>query len=112
MEVYRPMFSIKNKLDSALKYSLDRKLYKNYRVLIHCKNIFPTVEKKLKGYKCEIIHSIPSINCICAKVSAHVIDRLTELPQVDFILFRLVLHFCVVLVYLFLMVLTILNNFQ
>ncbi|KGM98207.1 peptidase [Clostridium botulinum D str. CCUG 7971] len=81
------MFSLKNKIDINLKDSIKNKLYKNYRVIIHCKSLQDKVEKKLTRYKCEIIRSIPSIGCICAYVSPTVIDRIIEYPQVDYVTF-------------------------
>lgn len=79
------MFSLKNKLDINLKDALKNKLYKNYRVLIHCKSLQSKIEKKLNVYKCDIIRSIPSIGCICATVSPNIIERLIEYPEVVYI---------------------------
>ncbi|KEH89917.1 MULTISPECIES: S8 family serine peptidase [Clostridium] len=81
------MFSLKNKVDINLKNAINSKLYKNYRVIIHCKTLEDKIEKKLQRYKCEIIRSIPSIGCICAYVSPSVIERIIEYPQVDYIFF-------------------------
>lgn len=81
------MFSFKSKLDINLKASMDGKSYKSYRVIIKCKNIREHVESKIRGYKGDIIHSIPSINCICANLSYNSIERLLEHPEVEFIAF-------------------------
>ena len=45
------MFSFKNKLDPNLKIAIDKKYYKNYRVIIHCKTLSESIEKKVKTYK-------------------------------------------------------------
>ncbi|OFI06612.1 serine protease AprX [Clostridium acetireducens DSM 10703] len=79
------MFSIKNKLDKNLKISIENKYYKYYRVLIICKNMQKKVENKIKIYKGTIIHSIPIINCICAKLSPYTINRILEYPQVEYV---------------------------
>lgn len=79
------MFSQKNKLEKNLNYLIENKSYKNYRVLIHCKTMRENIENKIKTYKCEIIRSIASLNCICANVPPNVIERLIEYPQVDYI---------------------------
>ncbi|KOA19038.1 serine protease AprX [Clostridium homopropionicum DSM 5847] len=81
------MFSLKKKLDINLHNALKNKLYKNYRVIIHCKALQNKVEQKLKTYRCEIIRSIPSIGCICSTISSGVIEKLIELPQIDYITF-------------------------
>lgn len=80
------MFSLKNKLDLNLKNALKNNLYKNYRVLIHCKSLQNKVERKLKSYNSTVIRSIPSIRCICAIVSQNIIERLIEYPEVDHII--------------------------
>ncbi len=79
------MFSIKNKLESNLKISLDKGLYKNYRVIIKCTSLPESIEKKIKTYAGNIIHSISMINCICATLTPHSINRIIEFPQVSFI---------------------------
>lgn len=79
------MFSTKNKLDPELKISISKKYYKSYRVIIHCRNIPETIEKKIKSYKGNIIHFIPIINCICAILSPNAIERILEFPQVDYV---------------------------
>lgn len=79
------MFSIKNKLDSDLKLSISKKYYKTYRVIIHCKSMPETIEKKIKVYKGKIIRSIPIVNCISAILTPHAIDRISEFPQVSYI---------------------------
>ncbi|MDW8801600.1 S8 family serine peptidase [Clostridium sp. A1-XYC3] len=79
------MFSFKSKLDPNLKVAIDKKYYKNYRVIIHCKNLPESIEKKIKSYKGRVVHFIPIINCICAVLSATAIERVLEFPQVNYI---------------------------
>lgn len=79
------MFSFKSKLDPNLKISIDKKHYKNYRVIVHCRTLSESIEKKVKTYKGSIIHFIPFINSICAILSSNAIERLLEFPQVDYI---------------------------
>lgn len=79
------MFSIKNKLELNLKLSIDKKLYKHYRVIIKCNSLFETIEKKIKLYNGKIIRSIPIINCICAKLTPRSINRIIEFPQVSYV---------------------------
>lgn len=81
------MFSLKNKLDINLNNALKNKIYKNYRVIIHCKSLQDKIEKRLTSYKCEIIRSIPSVGCICSNLSPNVIEKIIEYPQVDHICF-------------------------
>lgn len=79
------MFSFKHKLDPNLKLSMDRKHYKNYRVIIHCKTLSENIAKKVISYKGTMIHFVPYINCICAILSPNAIERILEFPQVDYI---------------------------
>jgi subtilisin family serine protease len=79
------MFSIKSKLDPNLKIFIDKKYYKNYRVIIYCRHLPELIEKKVKSYRGTIIHFIPFINCICAILSPNAIDKISEFPQVSFI---------------------------
>lgn len=79
------MFSFKHKLDPNLKLAVDKKYYKNYRVIIHCKTLSESIEKKVNTYKGSMIHFIPIINCICAILSSNAIERIVEFPQVDYI---------------------------
>lgn len=88
------LFSIKSKLDQSLKTEMSNNSYKNYRVIIQCKTLRENIEKKIKAYKAEIIHSIPSINCICAYLSASSIERLLEHPEVTHIAFDTTAHLC------------------
>lgn len=81
------MFSIKNKLDSSLKTAILGNYYKHYRVIIQCKTLRENIEKKIKSYKAELIHSMPSLNCISAYLSASIIERLLEYPEVTHIAF-------------------------
>lgn len=88
------MLSYKNKLNSELRHALENKNYKNYRVIIHCKTMPEDIEKKVKSYKCDIYHFIPSINILCANLSPKVIDRLLEYPHVDYIGFDNTAYLC------------------
>jgi len=88
------MFSLKNKLDPSLKYALLNNLYDNYRVIIHCKSLESKTVNKIKSLKCDILRHIPSINCICAILTARVIDRMLEYPQVTYITFDSYAHLC------------------
>jgi serine protease AprX len=81
------MFSLKNKLSPNLKIAVTNKYYKNYRVIIHCKNMCEKVNEKILSYKGLVIRYIPSIQCVSAYISSHVIERLLEYPQVDYIAF-------------------------
>ncbi|MCH3965576.1 MAG: S8 family serine peptidase [Clostridium sp.] len=79
------MFSIKSKLEPSLKLALNKKYYKNYRIIIQCNSIMEKIEKKIKRSGCSVIRSIPYVNCICAIVSTHILDRLIEFPEVKYI---------------------------
>jgi subtilisin family serine protease len=76
---------MKNKLDYNLKISINKKNYKSYIVIIHCKSIPESIEKKITSYKGTIIHFIPIINCICALLSPSALERILEFPQVDYV---------------------------
>ncbi|NMM62109.1 S8 family serine peptidase [Clostridium sp. P21] len=88
------MFSIKSKLDTDLKVAIRNKYYKNCRVIIHCKSMPETIEKKIKTYKGNLIHSIPYINCICATLTSNAIERIIEYPQVDYVAFDSYMLLC------------------
>lgn len=79
------MFSFKQKLDPDLKLAITKRYYKSYRVIIHCRTLSESIEKKVTSYKGNIIHFIPLINCICAILSPNAIERIAEFPQVDYI---------------------------
>ncbi len=81
------MFSFKNKLDYNLKAAMSSNSYKHYRVIIQCRSLRENVENKIKSYKTEVLRSIPSINCVSASLSASVIERLLEHPEVAYISF-------------------------
>lgn len=81
------MISLKSKLDSNLRIAIDNKYYKNYRVLIYCKNMCDKIYKKLISHKCSVVRYIPSVQCISANISSRIIERLIEYPQVDYITF-------------------------
>lgn len=79
------MFSLKSKLEPNLKYLLDNKLYKTYRVNILFRTLQETIEKKIKSYKGTVHRSISASGIICATITAHAIERLIELPEVNYI---------------------------
>ena len=78
------MFSFKNKLEPTLRHALQRNLYENYRVIIHCKSLEDKTINKIKSLKCEILRNIHSINCICAILTSSAIERLLEYPQIAY----------------------------
>ncbi|GAA0745467.1 S8 family serine peptidase [Clostridium oceanicum] len=88
------MFPLKNKLDNNLKISIKNNFYRNYRVLVIYKSLQKDVEKKIKIYKGEIIHSISTCNCVCAYVNSRAINRLAELPQVSYITSDIYANLC------------------
>lgn len=88
------MFFINKKLSPDLKKAINKKLFKSYRVIIHCKNLIELIEKKIKSYKGNIIRVIPSVNCISAELSPRAIERLMEQPSVDYITFDEFLTVC------------------
>jgi hypothetical protein len=79
------MFSFKNKIEPNLKLWIDNKTYKTYRVNIFCKSLINSIEKKVKSFRGSIERYIPSANILCAIVSPHAIQRLLELPEIDYI---------------------------
>ena len=81
------MFSLKKKLSPNLRSALERKIFKTYKVIVHCKNLSDKIYKNIVSYKGESIRYISSINCICAILHPNHIERLLEYPQVDFITF-------------------------
>lgn len=88
------MLSLKGKLGADLRITLDNKSYKNYRVIVHCKTMFDDIEKKIKTYKCELIHSLSEINCLSAVLSPSAISKLIEYPQVDHVEFDNMAYLC------------------
>lgn len=81
------MFSLKSKLEPNLKSALKNKIYKNYRVIIHCTSLQEKVESKILNSRCTIIRSIPYLGCISASLPLNIIEKLIEYPQVDHICF-------------------------
>ncbi|MDP4088625.1 MAG: S8 family serine peptidase [Bacillota bacterium] len=79
------MFLFKSKVESTLKYCMDNKLYKKYRVNILCRTMIESIEKKIKTHKGTVLRTIPSLNIICASLPPSGIERLTELPEVKHI---------------------------
>lgn len=88
------MFSLKNKLDPYLKQVYNSPLYKNFRVIIKCKNFLKDMEKKLQNFKCIYIGSIPSEKIIFAEVNKRALDRLLEFPEVSYICFDEFCYIC------------------
>ncbi|MCY6958135.1 S8 family serine peptidase [Clostridium brassicae] len=83
------MFSIKNKIDYNLRNAMKNKVYKKYRVIIHCKSLtlYPKIQNIIKKYNNEIISSTASIGCISCLLSSKTIEKLTEYPEIDYITF-------------------------
>ncbi|WP_392485957.1 S8 family serine peptidase [Haloimpatiens sp. FM7315] len=79
------MFSFKNKLEYNLKMSLEKKEFKNYRVLVHYKNLNSKIEGKIKKYKGIIIRNISLINTYSVLACPYTIERLIEHPEIDYI---------------------------
>ncbi|WP_010232915.1 S8 family serine peptidase [Clostridium arbusti] len=79
------MFSIKKKLDNNLRIAIEKDRFKNYRIIIHCTALLDKFQSKIKSFRGELICIIPSINCVCANMSALSIHRLIEYPEVNFI---------------------------
>ena len=88
------MFSIKNKLDRNLKYSLLKNEHKYYRVLIKYKFFSESLGKKIIGYKGTLIYILKISNIICAKLDKPSIERIIEYPEVKFITFDEYLFLC------------------
>lgn len=88
------MFSIKNKLDRNLKYSLLKNEHKYYRVLIKYKFFSESLGKKIIGYKGTLIYILKISNIICAKLDKASIERIIEYPEVKFITFDEYLFLC------------------
>lgn len=88
------MFSFKNKLEPTLRYALQKNLYENYRVIIHCKSLEDKTVNKIKSLRCEIIRNIPSISCICAILTSSAINRLLEYPQISYIILDSYAYLC------------------
>ena len=88
------MLSLKNKLDTNLRYLLNNKCYKKYRVLIKCKCMLKNISKKIISYKDTIICSLEYSNIICAILKESSIQRLIEYPEVTFITFDEYLFVC------------------
>lgn len=88
------MFLIKNKLDPVLKLAINKRYYKNYRVIIHCSSLITHIEKKIKSYGGKLVHSIYSINSICAVLNASSLNRLIEFPEVNYITLDIKANLC------------------
>ena len=88
------MLSFKNKLDINLRFFLNNKCYKKYRVLIKCKCMIKNISKKILSYKDTLIYSLEYSNIICAFLKESSIRRLLEYPEVAFITFDEYLFIC------------------
>lgn len=88
------MFSIKRKLDKALKCAIDNDRFKSYRVIIHCNSLLASVEHKIISTRGELICKIEDLNCICAIISSRQILKLIETPEINFITFDDFAHLC------------------
>ena len=88
------MFSIKNKLDRNLRYSLLNNEHKYYRVLIKYKSLSESLKKKIISYKGTLIYILKISNIICAKLDKKSIERIIEYPEVKFITFDEYLFLC------------------
>jgi serine protease AprX len=88
------MFSIKRKLDKALKCAIDNDRFKSYRVIIHCNSLLDSVEHKIKTTKGAFICKIEDLKCICAIISSRQILKLIETPEINFITFDDFAHLC------------------
>lgn len=88
------MLSFKNKLDINLRFFLNNKCYKNYRVLIKCKCMIKNISKKVLSYKDTLICVLEYSNIICAILKESSIRRLIEYPEIEFITFDEYLFVC------------------
>lgn len=79
------MFSFKKKLDKSLAISLKNKYYKKYRVIIHYKALSDKTINKIKIFSGIVLKHMTAINCISAVITPKAIERLLELPQIDYI---------------------------
>lgn len=88
------MFSLKNKLSPDLKIAVENKIYKSFRVIIHCKNLQKNIESKISSYKGSLIRSITKCSLISAQLTPHAIERLIEFPEVNYISFDKYSYIC------------------
>ena len=88
------MFSFRSKIDSNLKYYMENKVYRKYRVLIKCKNFTKEIAKKISSYRGELIYILEYSNIVCAKLDSRSIERISEYPEVKYISFDEYLHLC------------------
>lgn len=88
------MLSLKNKLDSNLRFFIDNRCYKNYRVLIKCKTLLDGISKKISSYKGTLLYTLKYSNIVCAVLNSSSIKRLIEYPEVEFITFDEYLFVC------------------
>lgn len=79
------MFSLKNKLDSSLRYYISNNCYKEYRVIIKCNKFQKDIIPKILSLKGTIIHNLTLCGVIAATVSNKALDRLIEYPEISFI---------------------------
>lgn len=88
------MFLYKNKLDPNLSYYLKKNSYKNYRVLIKCKNFQNNIEKKITSYRGQVLYSLKISKIICAIMNNSSIAKLIEYPEVSYVCFDEYLFLC------------------
>ena len=88
------MLIFKNKLDANLKFDLEHRYYKKYRVVVQCNSLLDGIKKKIKVLKGEIINSIEEVNSFSALLSDRTIERLIEYPEVKYITYDEYAHTC------------------
>ncbi|ADL53999.1 S8 family serine peptidase [Clostridium cellulovorans] len=75
----------RRKLSPVLKDFIEDNPLKEYRIIIEAKSSIDTIIKKISSSKGIVLKTISSLNIISAKVSSAIIDRLCELPAIDYI---------------------------
>lgn len=88
------MFFLKSKIDPNLMNLIKQNAYKKYRVLIKCKSLQDSVEKKISSYKGALINSLEFSHIITAFLDARGIDRISEYPEVEKIVLDEYLFLC------------------
>ena len=79
------MFSFKHKLHEELKKSMDKKVYKSFRVLIKYKDLEQNILNKITSYKGILYNSIEPLKIISASLTCRDIERLIEYPEVEYV---------------------------
>lgn len=80
------MFSLKNKFDISLKELMTKNPYKEYRVLIFCKDFLNSIEKKISSLNGTVLFKIDTLNILCVILNHKGINRIVEYPEVKFIM--------------------------